>query len=394
MKQNFARLGGAVVIGLIASVMLALQAASSVTERSAPEFAISLNPANGMAAEQAAHSRFSDASSDGATPDPARVAKAAAQARSLALASYASEPLTPKSLTVIALATTDLDLRGQILDFATRLNRRDLALQLAALDFSVQNDRAIAAINTLDQLLRVHPQYSDQFFPSLQQAMLVPETEATFAKLLDGSSPWHHAFAMFTVRDAASRLRLARLRSRISITDERFDGQLISGLAEQGELETAAQVYRQVTKSDDRLRDGATILSWRGEYPPFDWQFLDRKEIRAKPGPSGDRLEIFIRPGQGGIIASRIIRLPEGASGKLSFKLDSTRPIIPGRVRMSLFCGTEKELVIVTELKSGDNSISFTPNKVTCAALRVEIYARAYRGEPVFRARIGKMQLS
>lgn len=389
MKHGFARLGLAIAAGSIAAVVLALQAASSMIERSDPETAMTLNPLNGMALEQAAYARFSDASTDSA-----QVGEAAGENRALALESYAAEPLVPKSLTVIALATANPKQRERILALANQLNRRDLALQLAALDNALQTGKAIAAITTLDQLLRVHPTYSDQFFPSLQQAMLIPETESTFAKLLDGSSPWHNAFAMYAVRDPAARLRLAKLRSKITITDESFDGLLISGLAQQGELETAAGVYRQIAKSDDRVRDGTTILSWRGDYPPFDWQFLEGKEIRAKPGPSGDRLEVFIRPGQGGLIASRIVPVPADASGTLSFKVESTRPIIPGRVRMSVFCGTAKEPASVTDLKSGDNTIRFAPDKDGCAAIRVEINARAYRGEPVFRARIGKLQLS
>jgi len=38
-------------------------------------------------------------------------------------------------------------------------------------------------IATLDQLLRVHPEYSADFFPVLQQALVIPGTQDAFADL-------------------------------------------------------------------------------------------------------------------------------------------------------------------------------------------------------------------
>ena len=249
MKTRTARLAMAIVTALVAAILLMLQSASSVTSRSAPDQAVTLNPLNGMAAEQAVYRDFAEASED-----PDDIANAAAQFRNGALSAYGREPLTPKSLTILALAETDPDKRSAIFDIATRLNRRDPALQLAALDHRLKQRDADAVIATLDQLLRVRPEYADRLFPPLQQALLDPRTESTFAALLDGSSPWHQRFAMFAVRDEQARLRLAAIHDDIVVDDPAFDRQLIAGLAAQGEIGLAREVYGRADKARDTRR--------------------------------------------------------------------------------------------------------------------------------------------
>lgn len=393
MNNGIGRLALAIVLGIGVAILLGLQAASAYAERRAPELAIQLNPLNGMAAEQAAYRRFSSTTSDPETVTPEAIASAAANARPLALSSYASEPLAPKSLTVLALAADAADVRGDILTIATRLNRRDLALQLAKFEYQVGQRDEIATLNTLDQLLRVHPEFSDRFFPPLQQALLNPDTHGTFSAMLNGSSPWHEAFAMAAVRSEAARVPLAQIRPNITIEDEQFDRLLIAGLAAQGELELAKSMYELRAKPDDRTEGKGTNLSWRGDFPPFDWGFTDQKEIRAQPSLSGDKLEVFVRPGQGGVIASRIV-VPQSPEGTIAFRLDSTRAIIPGRMRAALYCGSSKEPIASSDLTKGQNELDFEADAETCSALRIELYARAYRSDPVLRASIGRITVS
>ena len=379
----------AIGFGLVAAVVLALQAASSVAERSAPAQATTLNPLNGMAAEQAAFRRFTELSDD----DVTKLASSAQAVRADALSAYQSEPLTPKALAVLALATADAEARGKIFELATRLNRRDLALQLAALDHKIKAEDAIGSITTLDQLLRVHPEESARLFPPLQQALLDTRTQGTFAALLDGSAPWHERFAMTAVRNEDARLRLAAIREDIVVEDEDFDRQLIAGLAAQGELERARAMYGLVAQKETQGKRQANTLPWRGDFPPFDWGFVDRRDIRANPNSAGDDLEVFVRPGQGGVIAQRLLTRSE-LKDELAIRIESTRPIISGRMRASLYCGTAEEPVAQIDLSKGDNALEIPElDAETCAALRLELYARAYRGEPVLRARIGRIRL-
>ena len=387
MKTGIARLGMAIGTGLVAAALLALQAASSFAERRSPAEAVALNPLNGMAAEQAAFARFQDEAED-----PDQISQAAANTRDLALAAFGAEPLTPKSLMVLAKAEADDAKRGKILELAARLNRRDLALQGAVLEHKVEQADAVGSIGTLDQLLRVHPELTAQFFPPLQDALLKPETERTFAALLDGSSPWHDQFAMFAVRDPGARIRLANIRSEITVENEKFDRDLIAGLATQGEIEQARTLYARAVQTSGAPQEKDSELSWRGDFPPFEWAFIDRRNIRAKPSADGRDLEVYIRPGEGGVIARRLIA-PEAAKDGLTIKIDTTRTIREGRMRLAFYCDAAREPALQVNLRGGENSVALDGIEEGCQALRLELYARAYRGEPVFRARIDKITL-
>lgn len=388
MMQSIARFAMAVGLGLAGAVVLALQAASAVIERKSPETAVALNPFNGLAREQAAFLGFR-----ARAKDPAEFSAAATKMRSEALAAYSFEPLAPKALTLLALSTANMDKRSKLLELATRLNRRDLSLQIAVLENQLARMDEPGAIVTIDRLLRVHTDYSEQFFAPLQEALLNPATADEFAALLNGSARWHNAFALRAVRDEAARVRLAQIRKDIKITDERFDRQLIAGLAAQGELDLAGRIYRLVAKSDDSIKQGVTTLSWRGDYPPFDWEYLDQKDIRAQPSANGKDLELFVRPGQGAVVAKRVVPLGAGANRRISFKIDSTRPIVAGRMRMAIFCNNGTAPTAELELSEGENIFTPAQTQAECRTARLEIFARTYRAEPVLRANIGQIRL-
>ena len=198
---------------------------------------------------------------------------------------------------------------------------------------------------------------------------------------------------MFAVRDEQARLRLAAIHDDIVVDDPAFDRQLIAGLAAQGEIGLAREVYGRADKARDARRRKEEVLSWAGDYPPFDWAFTDRRNIRAKPNAAGDDLEIYVRPGGGGVIAQRLVTLAEAKRG-FSIEVDSTRPIRAGRMRATLYCGQSKEPAAQIDLSKGDNTLTLPElNEEGCAALRLELYARAFRGEPVLRSRIGQITL-
>jgi hypothetical protein len=66
------------------------------------------------------------------------------------------------------------------------------------------------------------------------------------------------------VADPDARLRLAQIRPKITITNTSFDPQLIAGLAAQGELQIAADLYARIADPTDVVKGGVTRLSWRG----------------------------------------------------------------------------------------------------------------------------------
>lgn len=406
-----------VALGLFLAVTLAMQALSVASTRANPEGAVALNGWNGLALEQLAAGKFSatarEMAGDGDTSasaedaaaniaDTGAVLAAADGSRALALAAYQLEPLTPKALMIAALSEREEAKKAQILALASRLNRRDLSLQGVVLQQHLAAEDFPRVVLTLDQILRVHPEAAFQFFPVLQRALIQPGTDQAFAQMLDGSSIWHKRFLDGAVRSPAARVAVADIRPAIGVEEEDLDRRLIAGLVQQGEFERAQRVYDFLTAE---MQSGATggkgaqggaksvgRLAWLGRYPPFDWQFVDEREIRAQASRDGERLELYARPGQGGIVARRFLIPPAGAL-RITTDIEASRAFLPGRVRLSVFCSASADPLAEMDLSAGANRLEVPERGSECAAFRVEISARTLRAEPTLRASLGELSL-
>lgn len=375
-------------VGLILAVLLALQALSGAATRSNPEAAAALNRLNGHAREALAARKFGEAAS---AAD--RIQAAALSSRDTAIAAFRSDPLAPKALMIAALSAPDEASKSRILEAANRLNRRDLSLQGAVMEHRLAQNDYEAVVATLDQILRVHPEYSSQFFPVLQDALLAPGSKPAFEALLDGSSPWHDLFLVSAVRSADARAALAAIRPKITASDPRFDRRLIAGLARQGEFALAQSVYDFLNADDEgQGRDLGETLDWKGQYPPFDWEFVSERDIRAQESLDGATLELFVRPGQGGVVARRYIAALDSGLA-LATSLDASRTLLAGRVRLSIFCASGAHPFVSFDLSRGENTLTIPPTPQDCLSWRLEIYARTFREEPTLRADLDPLKL-
>ena len=299
------RLALVTILVLVLAVGLGAQALSSVSTRAAPEQAVSLFPANGLARERLAFIEFTV----GVT-DPEDASKAAQAASNSARAAMRTVALAPKAHAILAMAASDDDTRREILEIASRLNRRDLTLQSLILQEHIAEADYPATIATLDQLLRVHPERSREFFPVLVSALTREEAVPLFAEMLDGSSAWHNRFLNFAVKQPEALPNLALLRHEIFFDDEDLDRALVTRFAALSDIEAAENLYRHVTGSDSGVFNQG-VLDWRADYPPFEWLFVDQPGFRAQRSRKGNQLELAVRPGKGGPIAARLIKAPE-----------------------------------------------------------------------------------
>ncbi|MDP2130013.1 MAG: hypothetical protein U0975_16000 [Erythrobacter sp.] len=72
-------------------------------------------------------------------------------------------------------------------------------------------------INTLDQILRFHPQRDAEFFPSLVAALLVELTIPAFAEWLAKPLPWRDTFLNYAVGQPDALANPAVIRERVLI---------------------------------------------------------------------------------------------------------------------------------------------------------------------------------
>ncbi len=384
--RNWPRLLAASAIGILLALMLGAQAASSVTTRTAPDFAVSLFPANGLAREQLAAKTFTAGITE---PDDAP--EAARQAADIALAAIRSDPLVPKAYAILALAQPEEAKRRAILDAASQINRRDLFLQGLVLQEHIAERNYPRTIETLDQILRVNPEYSREFFPVLVEALGEEETIPLFANMLDGSSPWHQRFLNFAVGQREILPNLAVLRQDVFVDDENFDRRLIAGLAGQGDIASAEALYRRVSGSDTGLgRYG--LLDWKSAYPPFDWRFVDQTGFRAQQSADGKELELSVRPGKGGIIAARLLRTPEPP-----FEIRNANRISPADqlrdVRLQLLCANSQTPFYDERFSNGADGFRIESLPQDCEHMILAINARAWSGRSALSGTIQSIEI-
>ncbi len=368
------------------SVCLGLQALSSVSTRSAPEQSANLFSLNGLALEQHAFRNFRAEVEKGRGFGDA--AKSAARYAQMGLR---HDPLAPKSYAVLAMAQDDPTRRKAILSQAGLLNRRDLSLQGLILQEHLEDMDYTAVVNTLNQLLRVHPDYNDDFFPVLATALKEDEAAPLFIDILDGTAPWHERFLLHAANDEEARLGLATIREEIEVTNLEVDRRLIDGLAANGEVSRAFALYDavRVPMSD---RDDQSDLAWLSDYPPFDWTLAGENDFRSQSSLDGDRLEIFVRSGRGGVIARRIIPTP-AVPVMLTTELTMRARGRSDGLRLVVRC-VSREIELVDEpLAPGMNEFQVAQTTPMCGPLSIEINARALRGEPTLRAELARLRL-
>lgn len=388
-KVDVKRLVIASAIAIPLAGVLGLQALSSVSTKRAPEIAAQLFPGNGQALENVAFNLFSAEATD-----IEAIPMAARNASDKALEAVRAEPLSPKAHAILAMASSDSEERRQIIETASKLNRRNLALQGLVFQehFAQGNDEA--ALETLDQILRVHPRRSAEFFPVLTEALQADDGVANFEELLATSSPWHDRFLQHAVRQRDALPSLAELRRRLPIGVGDFDRRLISGLATSGDLSGALSLLEFIrpAASATSAAGGSLTLGWEDEYPPFDWQFTNEPGFRAQTARDADELSLSVRPGKGGVIAARILPVPAN-----QFEVQIDYRISPANqardLRLQMICVDTSEQFYDERFSNTDGRFVIDGMPSGCEQMLLAINARAWTGRSPLDATISEVTL-
>ena len=386
-----------VVLALALAIASGAHALSSALAKNAPETALLLWPSNGQARERLAYNAFvadvrkslsGSRNGEGAGDDVAvvresggggdllqRFAAAAAPAARMALR---EEPLSTQAHAILALSEKDPARQARIIAFASQLNRRDLALQSLVLQSKVSAGDYAGTIETLDQILRVHPQRQIEFFPLLTNALRQSATIQVFRDLLSKPLPWRDSFLLHAVGDPGAARNLAAIRGSLDFKNLDFDRALIARLAANGDFEIAARLYRQFGSSSSMPKGS----SWRSAYPPFDWTFADEPELRAQLNKGGQFLEFAIDPGAGGVLASRLIASP-AAPFVVTMRYELSNSSLAKDLKLSLTCIGQIQPFFTGTVaeRNGRFEINRNPD---CTHINVAILGRSWTGgEPL-----------
>lgn len=371
------------LLGLLLAVGLAFQSASIALVHKAPERAIAFFPLNGLAEENFASAVFK--SSLSVLGEHQRAAQNAEQWARL---SYLHEPLTPKSLAILAMSERKLEAQTKIVGLSSRLNRREPLLQALVLQEYVSTNNYRGVVKTLDRILRVRPSKSTELFPILLNVFSQEGSVGEFEKILDGTSPWHQQFIRFALGQPSALPNLFQLRKRVSFQDQKLDQALLWGLAKEGDLNAAASLYDLwATPAGAHSNDS---LGWGSTFVPFDWRLIDNADFRAQRSLDSDKLELYVRPGSGGVFASRILETPK-APFSISAKQQISHPNLVKDVKITLSCAPRNAAFSEDTFKQSGLYVPVKAVPDDCPFMEISLSARAWSGQSALRGTISPL---
>tara|TARA_R110000824_G_scaffold104214_6_gene247368 strand:+ start:35764 stop:36921 length:1158 start_codon:yes stop_codon:yes gene_type:complete len=363
----------------ILSTVLTMQAITNVLENDQPALAASVSPLNGFALERIAFSRFQSEGGGALEPLLKQVLK--------------KEPLSPTAWTILALAQENDAKKEEILLAASKLNRRTLPLQSSLLLLYASRDDLINSTKVLNQILAVYPEQQETIFPILIQALKDERSIPQIVQALSNRPGWSDKFLTAASRDSDALTNLTRLRMSLldKISVERdTDEAIINGLVHAGRLESAAELYRRISEPSAGGGIGAVgklqRLNWSTKMPPFDWQLNDSPGERAQVVEKPDRLEFFVRRGKAGVLAERILAVPN------SFRLEIKHSISPVQqledIRIELECQKTKKKFFDQSFTQSPSKYSVGPVTSDCEYARLSLSARAWSDKADIRGTI------
>lgn len=392
-------------VALAIAVLSCAHALSSAGVRKSPEVSVKIWPANGLALETVAYrsfvknirepmggSQLSEARDLASRTDDDRKITAlredmqrSAVASSAAINALKYEPLLPKAHAILALSESDPVRQARVIALAYRLNRRELSLQALVLQSRAETGDYAGTIATLDQILRVHPQRRTVFFRILTDALRQRSTMSRFRDLLAKPLPWRDAFLMHAVNDPIAARNLAMIRQDADFDNPDFDRALIASLARNGDLGASALIYSLVNKSTSQ----SASLSWSSDYPPFDWSFTNKAGLRGQITKDGRNLEFAIDPGNGGVLASRLIELPDG-SLSISVRHQLDGGAAPDDLKLTLTCFGKQEAFFEASFKGGRERFDI-PERPNCDYSVLAFSGRAWTASSALNGTINEV---
>lgn len=350
----------------------------AMTLKERPAQAHSLSPGDGQLTGRYALSLVD------ATPDPAELSRVAQLAR-LAIRQDATSVRGIAALGLVEQVRGHGDTARKLFAYAQSLSRRELQVQLWAIEDAVARDDIAGAVRSYDIALRTSRVAPDLLFPILGKALDDGAIRSALVKTLADRPVWAPSFFLYSSangpEDGVFAFFGELARAGVDVTEEPR-ARLIARLWSRNAYDRAWALYlgEQQTARRDRSRD--PTFSARSEIPTlFDWSPVNSVGISTtiEPGRPRGVVDFFAPSSVGGPALQQALLLPAGRYRLEGHSMsveqpDSTLPY------WSLACADGREIGRVPVTNSARNNGRFAGDFVVpanCPAQRLTLVIRA-----------------
>jgi hypothetical protein len=225
------------------------------------------------------------------------------------------------AINAVAVLAINAQLRGDLkharhlLEYAQRMSRRELSIQLLMIEDAVARDDVGAAVLHYDTALRTNDEAVDLLFPILSAAITDMQIRRVLFIRLLSKPPWTESFLNYVAdkqqdSEATGTLLVALSRQGIRVPEIAW-ALNIDKLVSAGKYDAAWLAFSQVRPKVNRVLVRDSGFQLKIESPlPFDWIISNDGNITSSRGSDG--LNFSISAGASGQIAQQTQLLPIG----------------------------------------------------------------------------------
>lgn len=318
-------------------------------------------------------------------------------AQPFAQAAYRTDPLSGNALAILGQTAQKSQRQAEFFDAAARTTKRRTLLQGVLLTHYSQTGDIGNSLQTIDHVARVYPRTGAALTPQLIAALDAPDALPVFTRLLAGNPPWMNAFMIGAAAKPELLPKVKALRASLGgnvAVNTDVDSAIMAALVRTGDYSGAFNSYRQLVRGEN-LKRSATVssaLDWAVQYPPFDWILAEKPKEYARISSNGQRAEIFLKRGNGGVLASRMFRTANSVSA-IRLTHDLEYPGEESRLNVKLVCLETAILLFDAPIAGSPATFPIGAAGQRCTTYAIELSGRARTVDGNIRGTIAKIAL-
>lgn len=367
------RTTGLILLSLVGATFATMDTSANILSRRQPDYAASIAPWNGTANENLAagiyRAQIAQLPTNRERPSP--------QAVTYALNAYKQAPLSPASLAILSFSQAESKSR-KLLALSSTISRREPLLQAALLQSYADSGKVSQSIGVLNQILLVRWQQRPQLYKILTGMLESDDSLPAFLEVFHTRPDWMNGFLRYAATNPEAQKNLAKLRSRLpnDAVESATDRTLLIAFAKTGDIVSAHKLYTRL------IKEQTSSKGWDSSVPPFDWALSNKDGLQASVPGDSNNLNVSIKPGKGGVFATKLIPVTGGDSLHIHGEFTGTDFTDTSPLEVSATCVESTSTIGSAQFTSSpiDLSISNIPAECHFAAIMLSGRAWSFGG--------------